>query len=335
LSNWEQAPVLISRESNYITLHRALYGPSTITDDPSPGPIDISAVSASYKIIDHLTEAVIAPHSLAFTSDGTHFLAGSKNQISLFDLNYTDEPVHKQRTIPSARNNLKGGGVGFKGTVSALGMACSSNMFAAGTWEGHVGLYRAVEGAIEAITHFPLPRKYRWFSREDAHTQALRGSGVTQLKFSPCEKYLYIAERKSDAIAVYDVRNMSIGLGHCAGRKALTNQKFGFDIYPTGSGHEIWAGGIDGAVRVWKDPHCQEGAIEPDYCLSLDQGPVVSTIIHPCGNLTITATGSIEVEDPEEDDFVRTNEIYPKYRTQGSLNMFELGTGTDQAVLQE
>jgi WD40 repeat protein len=336
LDDWQRAPVLISRASKYITWHKALYGPSQQSCDSTAATIDISATTASYKLIDHLTEEVIAPHSLAFTPDGKRFLAGSKNQISLFDINITNGPIQKIRTIPSTRSKLKDGGVGYKGTVSALGMAPSSGMFASGTWSSHVALHRVMNGnVVQLITHFPLPRKYNRHMFERERIQGLRGHGVSQLKFSPCENYLYIAERLSDAILIYDVRNVSLSLGHCAGRNAHTIQKFGFDICSTPLGHEVWAGGVDGMVRVWKDPYGKEGSIEPDFVLPMGQAPVSSTIVHPCGNLAITATGRIDVDEPEEDEIVQRTGIYPRHTGRGSLNLFELGSSTDEVVQWE
>jgi WD40 repeat protein len=330
---WQHAPVLISTASNYISCHRALYNPSHRRADSTAGPIDISDKTETYRLVDHLTEEVIGPQSLAFASDGKRFLAGSKNQISLFDREIEYGPIEVKRTIPSVRNTLKGGGVGYKGTISALAMAYRSNMFAAGSWSSHVGLYRLIHGGgIEEITHFPLPRKYNTNPHHNRFDDALRGEGVTQLKFSPCENYVYIAERHSDSILVYDVRNVALSLSYCAGRNARTVQKLAFDIFPipTGPGHlDLWAGGVDGVIRIWNNPHLCQGAVRPCTELAMHQDPVSGVMVHPLGGHLITATGRIEVKDTDEDSAERRTGIYPRKTIRGSLNVFQLASGPD------
>lgn len=330
---WQHAPVLVSSATNYISCHRALYNPHHIRTESNTDPIDISEKTATYRLIDHLTEAVIAPHSLAFASDGKRFLAGSKNQISLFDRDIEYGPIEVKRTIPSARNILKGGGVGYKGTISALAMGYRSNLFAAGSWSSHVGLYRLMPGGgIEGITDFPLPRKYSTNPHHNRFDGALRGDGVTQMRFSPCENYLYIAERHSDSILVYDIRNVALSLSYCTGRNARTVQKLGFDIFPipTGPGHlDLWAGGVDGVVRIWNNPHLCEGAVRPCVELAMHQDPVSGVIVHGLGQHLITATGRVEVRDTDEDSAKRRVGIYPRKTISGSLNVFQLASSPD------
>jgi hypothetical protein len=290
--------VLVSRRDRYITLHNALWDVSS-TGDTSTSPVDINTPLASYKLINHLTEAVTAPLSLAYSPCGTHFFAGSQNSIDLFDLTYTENPVHTILTIPSRRNKLKGGGRGFKGTISALSVSPTTDgLLAAGARTRSIGLYDTAGGS--EVTHFFLPgtidgKKLR--SEADAH---LIGDGVSSLKWSPCGTYLYIAERDSDALFIYDARNYSLALGYCAGRKAFSKQKFGFDIWSAGPGvHEVWAGGMDGKIRVWRDPWTKEGAVEADEVVDVGAAgtemPIVSTLVHASGSLAVAARGSLRV----------------------------------------
>ena len=108
LDDVQTTQVLVSQADQYINLYNAVYDYSASSRETekhkSTEPLDISTKLASYKLIDEMTEAVIAPSSLTYTTSGTHFLAGSKNQISLFDLTNTYKPVTKIRTIPSARS---------------------------------------------------------------------------------------------------------------------------------------------------------------------------------------------------------------------------------------
>ncbi|CAO2650777.1 Nn.00g020690.m01.CDS01 [Neocucurbitaria sp. VM-36] len=336
--------VLISRRDSYITLQNALWDTSGISDLENPQssrsrPVDISKPLASYKLVDHLTEAVTAPISLAYSHEGAHFFAGKQNGIATFDLEHTDDPIHIIVTIPSKRNKLKGGGRGFKGWVSALSLSppfASSHggLLAAGTRTRYVGIYDATSG--EVVTDFSLPGTIDGKKFRNEKLGNIMGDGVSHLKWSPCGKYLYVAERQSDVLLIYDVRNFSLSLGYCVGRKALTKQKLGFDVWNAGASpydiegisHEIWAGGMDGSMRIWRDPYRKEGAVEADEVVQVDKGdvPVVSTLVHPLGSLAVAACGLIEYGDEAiSRGAERGGGIRPRYREWGSLNILGLG----------
>ncbi|RMZ68895.1 WD repeat-containing [Pyrenophora seminiperda CCB06] len=314
--------VLLSRRDSYITLHNALHDATTVFSDSdnqpsSIGPVNISTPLASYKLVNSLTEAVTAPLSLSFSRDSNHFFAGARDKIAIFDIQERDAPIHTISTIPAKRNKLKGGGRGFKGHISALSLSpptisSTDGLIAAGSWTRYVGIYDSVSGA--EVTHFPLPgtNSPSLSSEKMPHNETLShimGSGVSSLKWSPCGRYLYVAERSSDALLIYDVRNFSYSLAHCTGRKAVTTQKLGFDIWNAGqspydiegASHEVWAGGTDGRIRVWRDPYVKEGAVEPDEVIQIheEEGeiPVVGTLVHASGSLAVAARGIIEVGD--------------------------------------
>lgn len=336
--------VLISRRDSYITLQNALWDTTQFSDPESQQssrsrPVDISKPLASYKLVDHLTEAVTAPISLAYSHEGAHFFAGKQNGIATFDLEHTDDPIHTIVTIPSKRNKLKGGGRGFKGWISALSLSppfASSHggLLAAGTRTRYVGIYDATSG--EVVTDFSLPGTIDGKKFRNEKLRDIMGDGVSHLKWSPCGKYLYVAERQSDVLLIYDVRNFSLALGYCVGRKALTKQKLGFDVWNAGASpydieaisHEIWAGGTDGNVRVWRDPYRKEGAVEADEVVQVGAGdiPVVSTLVHPLGSLAVAACGLVEVGDESRARGAeRGGGIRPRYREWGSLDILGLG----------
>ncbi|KAF1841184.1 WD40 repeat-like protein [Cucurbitaria berberidis CBS 394.84] len=336
--------VLISRRDSYITLHNALWDTTrnydTATLQPSkPGPVDISKPLASYKLIDHLTEAVTAPLSLAYSHEGTHFFAGKQNGIATFDLEHTEDPIHSIATIPSKRNKLKGGGRGFKGWISALSLsppstASHGGLLAAGARTRYVGIYDATSG--EEVTHFSLPGTIDGKKVRNENLRHIMGDGVSHLKWSPCGKYLYVAERQSDVLLIYDVRNFSLSPGYCAGRKALTKQKLGFDVWNAGASpydieaisHEIWAGGTDGKMRVWRDPYRKEGPVEADEVVQVggEDMPVVSTLVHSSGSLAVAACGRIEIgEESTSQRPRRGGGLRPRFREWGSLNILGLG----------
>ncbi|KAF2869778.1 WD40-repeat-containing domain protein [Massariosphaeria phaeospora] len=300
--------VLVGCRDQYITLHHALWDASAKSNEytekvpastKNATPIDISTRLASYKFVDSLTEAVYAPLSLAYNLDGTHFFAGGRNRIAVFDLQYCEKPVSYIKTIPAERNKRKGGGRGFKGEISALAVSSAArDTLAAGARTRHVGIY----ASGQEVTHWSLPGRIGIHKVPLGGHPGLVGDGITQLKWSPCGTYLYVAERMSDAILIYDVRKFEITLGYCAGRKALTKQKLGFDLW-TGEtiyGHEtatqeVWAGGTDGKIRVWTNAYLSEGAIQPNDTVDVSHAPVSNTIVHASGTVAVASSGSYEV----------------------------------------
>lgn len=85
------------------------------------------------------------------------------------------------------------------------------------------------------------------------------GSGITQVLWSACGRYLCIVERDSEGIGVWDVRGSGRRLSWLQKRNGCTNQRLGVDI----SGTDIWAGGTDGMVRIWENFGSCEGVIDP------------------------------------------------------------------------
>ncbi|RAR09394.1 WD40 repeat-like protein [Stemphylium lycopersici] len=340
--------VLVSRRDSYITLHNALWdtSPSYNAEEsqpPTTSPVDISNTLASYKLINSLTEAVTAPISLTFSHDGAHFFGGSQDKIVIFDMQDTDKPIHTIPTIPARRNKLKGGGRGFKGYISALSLSSPSTtshdgLLAAGSWTRHVGIYDPVSGTN--ITHLALPgtttAATSGVKLRNENLKHVMGDGVSSLKWSPCGQYLYVAERNSDVLLIYDVRNFSLSLAYCTGRKALTKQKLGFDIWNAGASpydieglsHEIWAGGTDGRIRVWRDPYVKEGAVEADEVVSVgdEDEPVVAALVHPSGSLAAAACGVVKIAgEGERRGRKRGGGLRPICREWGSLEILALG----------
>ena len=333
--------ILVSRRDRYINLHNALWdvSDSNAQSRPQDAPVDIRTPLASYKLINHLNEAVTAPLSLSYSNSGTHFFAGTQNSISIFDLSHTDDPIHTIPTIPSKRNKLKGGGRGFKGYISALAVSpptstSSEGLLAAGARTRYVGIYDSLSGS--EVTHFSLPGTVDGKKLRNENLAHVMGDGVSSLKWSPCGRYLYVAERQSDVLLIYDVRNFELALGYCAGRKALTKQKLGFDVWNAGASpydvesvaHEVWAGGTDGKVRVWKDPYMKEGAVEADEVVDVGDGevmPVVSTLVHASGSLAVAARGTLETGDGTVEGGIRRGGgTRPRFSERGCLEILGL-----------
>ncbi|KAE8409819.1 WD40-repeat-containing domain protein [Aspergillus pseudonomiae] len=252
---------------------------------------------ATYSLIHPTTEAFITPHSIIYPHalGGTHFLTGSDSLICLFDVSRpgNDGPVSWMPTIPSKRKQTVGGGVGMKGIISAMAInPTEDGILAAGTFSRQVGLYDS-NGTGQSLGTFSI-------AKTDA-SHRIGGRGITQLLWSPCGRYLYIAERKSDGVMIYDIRVTGQLLGWLEGRKAITNQRMKVDIVSTnqGTSHEIWGGGTDGFMRVWRDPTHTAGGQEPVSEWKIHNDSVSSTVLHPMGNVVATCAGQRHYSDDD------------------------------------
>lgn len=214
--------------------------------------------------------------------------------IALFDIARTGEgPSVKMPTIPSKRHKMKGGGVGMRGIVSALSVQGADGLLAAGTWTRWVGLYD-MEGVGGTVANWSVAEA------ADEHAK-IGGAGLTQTLWSACGRYLYVVERKSNGVLVYDVRVMGKLVAWLEGRQALTNQRIGVDVYEGQEGMELWAGGTDGMVRVWEGVGKSEGALERSWDWKAHDDPVSSTILHNSGTVIATCSGQ-RVQSKFEDD---------------------------------
>lgn len=208
---------------------------------------------ASYPLVSSTTEAYIPSYSLLFSTENpNHFYAGNQSCISKFDIHRDGEgPFEKTRTISSQRGVASGAG-SFKGIVSALGIS-SDGVLAAGTFTRWVGLYDTHSGgAANAV--FKLEE-----SGSSNEARVSNGTGITQVLWSACSRYLCGVERGSDGISVWDIRGSGQRLAWLRGRNALTPQRLGAEIV----GGEVWAGGTDGVVRAWQGLGMTEGVVEP------------------------------------------------------------------------
>ncbi|KAF2842136.1 hypothetical protein M501DRAFT_1054867 [Patellaria atrata CBS 101060] len=273
--------------------------PSHSYEDDEAYTQPTSSIIASYPLINPLTEEFLAPHSLIFTTDNSHFVAGTTSRLSMFDINYNGQgPIQTHPTIPSRRHIRKGNGVGMKGIISTLSISPATSILAAGTFSRWIGLY-AAEGAGETVAVFPLPYLHTSKTLIPEAEQGLPGTGVTQMKWSPCGRYLYVAERQSDAIIIYDIRVTGKRVGWLKGRNAFSPQRMGFDVISRGEGHDVMAGGIDGKVRVWGNPgrgcvryedEITEGVMR-DVEWEGHEDVVCAAVFHSCGSVLATASG--------------------------------------------
>ncbi|KAH8912318.1 hypothetical protein BR93DRAFT_963504 [Coniochaeta sp. PMI_546] len=315
--------ILTGAKDHPIQLHHAFPQQSSSSSSPSssPSPPTQPPPLASYPLIHPPTETYQTPTSLLWPQPGTHFLAGTRNQISYFDTSRSGTgtgPLLRIPTIPSARHNLKGGGVGMRGTVSALsvqsshadgaGAGAGTGLVAAGTWTRWLGLYDLLR-AGECVATWGVKGAAAGEGGEDMNPGAVTGrggiggAGILQTLWSPCGRYLVVNERKSSGLLVYDVRVMGRLLGWLVGRDAETHQRLSCDVYPGGAegGFEVWAGTRHGTVKVWEGLGNREGCLERSWDWSGHRSAVGSAAMHSCGSVVATCSGAWRLLDEEEE----------------------------------
>ncbi|KAK5117317.1 hypothetical protein LTR62_005934 [Meristemomyces frigidus] len=275
-----------------LVLHSATDQPLSLRNS-----LNYSTVAAKYNNVSPTTEAYLTSFSLAFSRDGSRFISGGNNHLSIFDCyqGYSD-PVLTHRLAPGrkARRLYGEPRLSCKGIVSALATNSASGLLAVGTTEREIGLFPD-EGRGECLVSFSIAKALDNSSK--AH-----GTGIMHLKWSPNGKYLLAAERQSDCIQLYDVRNLVRRVSWLSGRKAETTQRLSFDVVPTEDGFEVWAGGKDGVVRMWKNPGSKEDEHTPDTELKLHDDAVSSAVWHPGGAVLASCSGQRYSNDRFESD---------------------------------
>lgn len=217
-------------------------------------------IYATYPWSDVNTEAVITPRSLVFNPDATHFIAGAKAQFAIYDVNRPSADAIRCRKTSKSRYAYRKYGPDPRESatsphsiITAMDVNASEDILALGTNTRNIALY-ASHGLGDLITSFKLAQP------SAGGTNVKRG--VTQVKWSLDGTYLLIAERQSDIIEVYDIRQSCKRLSWLSGRQANVHFQMSFDVVPTLHGLEVWAGGTDGSVRMWSNPEQQEGEVK-------------------------------------------------------------------------
>ncbi|KAI0101632.1 hypothetical protein GGR51DRAFT_529641 [Nemania sp. FL0031] len=291
------------------------------TSSASPSsPLTSASPISSYPFTKARSETFLTATSLVWPSPGTHFIAGSRSLLARFDVQRNgEEPVARIRTIPSERHLSKGGGVGMRGTVSALGAqpmdsGNGASLVAAGTWTRWVGLYDFAQ-AGECVATWGIAAAVRDTAATNPDgmesngqqgrggPEGIGGDGITQTIWSPCGRYLMLCERKTRGALIYDVRVTGKLLGYLTGRDALGNQRVACDVFPGADemgGFEVWSGTSSGMVKVWEGVGSLEGAHAPTWEWAAHRSTVGSACLHPSGTVVATCAGSWEF--PDEDD---------------------------------
>lgn len=250
--------------------------------------LDFAHTTCTYPWVNPTTEAFISPTSLAFNTSGTHFVAGADHAIAIFDLERNGEgPVewHKTRKSYEARKRYGVDRTSLTGLVSALAIESGASVLAAATFDRQIALFDE-EGSGAHIASFSL-------ESDDERDLGIWGNGITQMKWSGDGRYLFVGERQSDALFVYDIRVTGKRLAWLKGRKAHTTQRLAFDLIDVpGEGADIWAGGCDGVVKIWKNVTSKEGAVDSDMAFVASDDAVSSVLLHPTAAVFATTSGN-------------------------------------------
>lgn len=322
--------LLVASHDHPMQLYQVLPPPNKTDPDDEIAPSDSSTLSgppiASYHFASPTTENYYPIHSLVWPKPGTHFYVGTRDLIAQFDITRNGDGASALLpTIPSRRHIRKGNGVGMRGTVSALSVQPTSDdgptgLLAAGTWTRWVGLYDIarsgecaaiwnIQEAAENVFHTDPPPGVENISASTERKsikgvalplQGIGGAGITQTAWSPCGRYLLINERQSTGMLVYDVRGANRALGFLAGRDARTHQRMSCDIFPgleNVGGFEVWAGAMDGTVKVWEGVGTTEGCQWPSWDFSAVDGAAaggIQSVVSPAlGSVGLHYSGSV------------------------------------------
>ncbi|GMF11199.1 unnamed protein product [Phytophthora lilii] len=180
---------------------------------------------ASYRAFDHMDELASA-QSLAFNSTGTKLFAGFDRMIRYFDLSQPSRDF-RARPLCKTRRSRKG----QRGLISTLHFNPDhSKIYAAGSYGGTTCVYTEDEGE---------------------ELLALRdhdGRGISQVRFSPCGRFLFTAARRDARIHCWDIRATNEIL-HTFNRVADTNQRVEFDLHC--GGRYLATGSQTGRVMLY------------------------------------------------------------------------------------
>ncbi|KAJ8296005.1 Telomerase Cajal body protein 1 [Rhodotorula toruloides] len=229
-------------------------------------------VRASYPTIDH-TERFVAPHSMAFSPDGSRLCCGFENAIEIFDVSQPGAEGYRLHTTPTRSSRQ-----GQKGIISSLAFSppdsSSSSLLAAGSFSGSVGLYDI--SSPTPLAHLLQPSQH---------------GGITKLLFHPLSPHLlFAASRQSTHLDIWDLRNTSrTSSNGKLSRMARTNQRLGFDIDPSGTW--LAAGDQDGNLSIFSAQPLPD-QLEPITTFSLSAEPISTTLFHPFAPLLITTSGA-------------------------------------------
>ncbi|KAL3672901.1 hypothetical protein V7S43_002202 [Phytophthora oleae] len=226
---------------------------------------------ASYRAFDHMDELASA-HSLAFNSTGTKLYAGFDRMIRFFDLSRPSRDF-KARPLSKTRRSRQG----QRGLVSTLHFNPDhSKIYAAGSYAGTTCVYTEDEGE-ELLT-----------------LRDHDGRGISQVRFSPCGRFLFTAARHDARIHCWDIRATNEIL-HTFNRVADMNLRVEFDLHC--GGRYLATGSRTGRVMLYD---VLTGALLDEGIRLPDCANGVSFFPDPTRALLAVSSGQRHYDLPED-----------------------------------
>jgi telomerase Cajal body protein 1 len=194
-------------------------------------------------------------------------------------------------------------------------MTCSSGgVLAAGTFGGSLGLYDR-EGSGSTIATFRLPGREADFG----------GQGVTSLAWSSCGNYLYVLQRKTKCILIYDFRSTGQMVGVFEGVAAGGNQRISMEVVESWGG-KVVVGGDDGWVRMWDRLEGEKSVGRWE----VGGGTVTGVGVHLSGGVVATAGGkrwfAPDDDNNEESEDEEKSEIENEHEEESAENCLKVWT---------
>mmetsp|Transcript_10741 Transcript_10741/g.34137 ORF Transcript_10741/g.34137 Transcript_10741/m.34137 type:complete len:377 (-) Transcript_10741:56-1186(-) len=235
-------------------------------------------IAQSYRAYDD-ADQIVSPISLGFVScsESPRLLSGFNRTIRVFDVSRPGRPIRRIKTSESRKSRL-----GQRGLISCFGDDPSRpRVFAAGSYQGSVGLYDVGEDSDEAM-----------ISIAGAHP-----SGTTTVEFSSDGLLLFTAARRCDEVKCWDVRKLVQPL-FTVKRRCCTNQHI--DVRYV-EGDYVVAGGQDGELQLW---YLADRAAAPLVGRVTMHECVAAVSVHPLrSNVVVCSTGERRVGLADEEGF--------------------------------
>jgi len=288
----------LSDSSSTLLLHGRKDLPLRLTNS-----LDLNYTHATYSWINPNTEEYLTPSSLIFSSNGNNFISGGKEIIALFDINRygaTDVPIRQWKTRKGrgARKAYGSDGMDIYGLITAMDICKSTGLLAVGSTGGQIGIYdsRKCEGLI---TRFEVgdrcvnngKKDVKKDDKNDHKRVETSGSGIMQVAWNSNGRYLFIGERQSDCIEVWDMVNGQ-RLNRLIGRKAESTQRMNFKVEEIDGKCNVWTGGTDGKLRIWFDVTTFVGDVKPRVEFIAHNDALSNVMIHDSAPVFITTSGS-------------------------------------------
>lgn len=212
-----------------------------------------SSLRASYRAFDHVG-CLSTANSVCFSSDSSKLIAGYDSCIRVFPIDCPGTTYSEFSTKPRKRElhdaSTKGASTAdspyycVRGIISSIvADPTQYEVVACGSFSGDIFVFDAatlnpvLQLGVKSFSSYTLPG-----IESDAH------AGITQLKYSPCGRFLFCAFRRHNALQCYDLRNPTEPLWTVE-RISNTNQRIAFDVDAFGA--RLVSGSLDGRMRLF------------------------------------------------------------------------------------